>query len=76
MLATNKFSKAKMCKFLVDVDMGGITYSVQYACKNKETLQKYYTEDTDKLRADGTKLFPNKFVSFRTEMEIIKELEA
>ncbi len=71
MLATKKFTQAKMCKVLVEEDMGGVTYSVQYLCKDMETLQKYYKEDADKMRAEGAKLFPNKFVAFRTEMEII-----
>ncbi|MFD2588777.1 DUF4286 family protein [Croceitalea marina] len=76
MLATKKFSKAKMCRVLVDEDMGGITYSVQYTCKNMETLQAYYKEDADNMRSEGMKLFPNKFVAFRTEMEIITELHS
>jgi hypothetical protein len=76
MLATKKFSAAKMCKVLVDEDMGGVTYSVQYSCKNMDTLQKYYQEDATKMRAEGATLFPNKFVAFRTEMELIKEVIA
>ncbi|WP_350292539.1 DUF4286 family protein [uncultured Croceitalea sp.] len=76
MLATKKFSSAKMCKVLVEEDMGGITYSVQYVCKDMDTLQAYYREDAAKMRAEGIKLFPNKFVAFRTEMEIISEVNA
>ena len=30
MLATGKFLSAKMCKVLVDEEMGGTTYSIQY----------------------------------------------
>ena len=76
MLATKKFSSAKICKVLVDEDMGGITYAIQYVCKNMDILQKYYSEDADKLRAEGLKLFPNKFVAFRTEMEIISDVKS
>lgn len=76
MLATEKFSAAKMCKVLVDEDMGGVTYSVQYSCRNIDTLKKYYQENAVKMRADSAKLFPNKFVAFRTEMELIKEVVA
>ena len=76
MLATKKFSAAKMCKVLVEEDMGGHTYSVQYTAKDSATLQKYYQEDASKMRAKGMKLFPNKFVAFRTELEVIKEITA
>lgn len=73
MLATGKFSKAKMCKVLVDEEMGGLTYSVQYTTTDKQTLESYYKEDADRLRQDITKLFAGKFVAFRTELEIVSE---
>ncbi|MGB5818510.1 MAG: DUF4286 family protein [Saonia sp.] len=73
MLATGKFTHAKMCKVLVAEEMGGTTYSVQYTTANKETLERYYTEDADQMRQKGMMLFPNKFVAFRTELEIISE---
>ena len=72
MLATKKFSKALMTKVLVEEDMGGITYSVQYTTDSKETLQKYYDEDATSLRAQS-KPFEGKFIAFRTELEIISE---
>lgn len=72
-LATGKFLNAKMCKVLVDEDMGGVTYSIQYTTTDKETLKKYYTEDAPRLREDVVKRFAGKFVAFRTELEIISE---
>ncbi|WP_062054721.1 DUF4286 family protein [Aquimarina longa] len=72
MLATGKFSKALMSKVLVDEEMGGLTYSVQYTTDSKETLQKYYDEDADHLRAKGNR-FAGKFVAFRTELEIVSK---
>ncbi len=73
MLATGKFSSAKMCKVLVEEEMGGTTYSVQFTVADKNTLEKYYATEAPKLREDGLKRFPGKFVSFRTELEIISE---
>jgi hypothetical protein len=52
--------------------MGGITYSIQYKVQSKAILERYFEEDADELRAQ-TKLFDGKFVSFRTEMEIVHE---
>ncbi len=72
-LATGKFISAKMCRVLVEEEMGGITYSVQFTVSDRETLKKYYEEDAPGLREDGLKRFPNKSVSFRTEMEVISE---
>ncbi|MCK0160903.1 DUF4286 family protein [Allomuricauda sp. F6463D] len=73
MLATGKFSHAKMVKVLVEEDMGGITYSVQYTTQNRTVLEAYYREDAERLRADAQKMFPNKFVAFRTELEVISQ---
>ncbi len=73
MLATGKFTSARMLKVLVEEEMGGITYSVQYIAPNKEALESYYKEDADRLRGEGMKKFADKFVAFRTELEIISE---
>ena len=60
-------------KVLVEEDQGGVTYSVQYTTKDRKTLDAYYREDANRLRADAQKLFPNKFVAFRTELEVISQ---
>ncbi len=73
MLSLGKFSQARMCKVLVEEEMGGITYSVQYTVKDKASLERYYLEDAEKMRQDGIKRFGNNFVAFRTELEIIED---
>ena len=75
MIATGKFSKALMSRVMINEEMGGLTYSIQFTTESKEMLEKYYKEDADRLRSETTKLFPNKFVAFRTELEIIHEIE-
>ncbi|MGA9326310.1 MAG: DUF4286 family protein [Salegentibacter sp.] len=72
MLKTGKFLKALMTRVLVQEQMGGITYSVQYTAESKEMLQRYYEENAAELRAK-TKAFEGKFVAFRTELEVIIE---
>ncbi|MBP2833202.1 DUF4286 family protein [Aquimarina sp. U1-2] len=75
MLATGKFSKALMTKVLVQEELGGLTYSVQYTVKDQDTLQQYYTEDADRLRSKSEK-FAGKYVAFRTELELVSEHHA
>ncbi len=72
-LATGKFLNAKMSRVLVEEEMGGITYSVQFTTIDKDTLSQYYKEDAARLRQDVQKRFAGKFVSFRTEMEVVSE---
>ena len=72
-LDTGKFTSARMVKVLVEEEMGGITYSIQYATDSKETLNKYYEEDAPRLREEGLKLFGDKMLAFRTELELISD---
>ena len=71
MLDTGKFMEAKMCQVMVEEEMGGITYSVQYTTDSKETLDRYYTEDAEFLRQKAIRLFSDKFVAFRTELKVV-----
>lgn len=72
-LNTGKFVAAKLTQVLVEEEMGGTTYSVQYTAKTKEDLQNYYKEDAKRLRGDGLRKFGDKMVAFRTELRLIKE---
>ena len=72
-LATGKFEKATLTKVLVEEDMGGLTYSIQYKSYSREALDAYYRDDADKLRNDGLKRFADKSLAFRTELQIVDE---
>ncbi len=72
-LATGKFTTARMVKVLVEEEMGGVTYSIQYTTDSKETLEKYYQEDAPRLREEGLQLFGDKMLAFRTELELISD---
>ncbi|QBA63183.1 DUF4286 family protein [Muriicola soli] len=70
-LATGKFLEATMSRVMVEEELGGITYSVQYKAKDRTTLDAYYKEDADGLRKKTLKNFGNSLVAFRTELEVI-----
>ncbi|PQB05249.1 DUF4286 family protein [Aureitalea marina] len=72
MLATGKFSSALMSRVMVEEEMGGITYSIQYRTQSYDMLQAYYKEDAQRLRSQSDR-FKGKFVAFRTELEVIDE---
>lgn len=73
MLATGKFVKAKMTLVMINEEMGGTTYSVQYTTDSLETLQKYYQENATLLQNTTPKQFQNKFVSFSTQLKVVDE---
>ncbi len=72
-LATGKFIEAKLTRVLVEEELGGTTYSVQYRAKSREDLEHYYMYDAERLRNDGQSKFADKMLAFRTELEIIDE---
>ena len=72
-LNTGKFISAKFTEVLVEEEMGGKTYSVQYTANSKEDVESYYKEDADRLRQEGLKKFADKMLAFRTELQIVDE---
>ncbi|BFM42814.1 DUF4286 family protein [Flavobacterium sp. CFS9] len=72
-LATQKFSSARIVRVMIEEEMGGITYSVQYVTDSKETLERYYIEDEPAFHKEALELFADKMLSFRTELEVISE---
>ncbi|MCP1997131.1 DUF4286 family protein [Flavobacterium sp. HSC-61S13] len=72
-LATGKFESARLVKVLVNEEMGGVTYSVQFTSKDKETLDRFYLEDAAKLEQEAQSLYGDKMLTFKTELEIISE---
>jgi hypothetical protein len=72
-LNTGKFTSAKLTEVLVEEEMGGKTYSIQYSANTREDLDDYYKEDADRFRSDSVKKFGDKMLAFRTELKLIKE---
>ena len=75
-LATGKFTSARLVQVLVEEEMDGTTYAVQYTANSQEDLEAYYKEDAPKLREEGMKLFADKMLAFRTELKVIKDFTA
>ena len=70
-LSTGKFDGAIFSKVLVEEEMGGQTYSIQYKSYSREALDKYYQEDAEALQQEGLKKFADKMLAFRTELEVV-----
>lgn len=72
-LATGLFTQAKLIKVLVEEEMGGTTYAVQYYTDSKSKLEDYYQNHAPRLRQEGLQLFGDKMLAFRTELEVMEE---
>jgi hypothetical protein len=69
-METRCFLENKLCKVLVDEEQG-ITYSIQYTAPDMESLEKYQREFAPRLQKEHSDRFANKFVAFRTLLEVI-----
>lgn len=47
----------------------GVTYAIQYHCKDLKTLDLYHSRYAAELQRAHTEKFLNRFVSFRTILE-------
>ena len=69
-MQTNIFIENRIMKVLGD-DSEGNTYSIQYTCNSMDDYEKYKQEHAPELQAKHTERYKDKFVSFRTLLEII-----
>lgn len=69
-MKTNCFIENKICKVLVEEEQG-TTYSIQYTTTDMATLEKYQREYAPRLQKEHSDRFANKFVAFRTLLEVV-----
>jgi len=69
-LATGLFTEHRLAKVLVD-DQDGITYAIQYQCQSAAELDEYQRNHAPKLQAEHTERYRDKFVAFRTLLELV-----
>ncbi|HNR20058.1 MAG TPA: DUF4286 family protein [Bacteroidia bacterium] len=70
-LKTGLFTEGRIIRVLADEDGGGKTYSIQYYFKTMEDFNLYEQKFAPALRAEHTAKYKDKFVAFRTLLEII-----
>lgn len=71
-LSTGKFMDNKILKIMEDHNPDGITYGIQYTCKNLETFQDYEQNHAPALRKKTEEKFGGKYGAFRTLLEVIE----
>lgn len=67
--STGKFVDCKLYR-LTEPENEGVTYCAQYFAKNKEELNDYRQNYSPKFQEEFHKKFENKYVSFRSILEI------
>lgn len=70
-LATGLFLENKFYKIRSENEDEGHTYSIQYFLRSMNDYKTYQKEYADKLQSEHTEKFKDKFVAFRTIMELV-----
>jgi len=73
---TSHFIGAKLIKVLIEEEMGGVTYSVQYQVENKDILENYHKNYHALFVEKMNRLFIDNYVNFSTELLIIEEFNS
>jgi len=69
-IKTGCFIDSRMLKVL-NVEDEGITYSVQYTFLDMSDMEEYKAKHAQRLQKESLDKFKDKFVAFRTLLEII-----
>jgi hypothetical protein len=69
-MATGYFIENKICKVLVSEEQG-TTYSIQYTAASMQDLEEYQQKHSQRLQKEHSARYANKFVAFRTLLEIV-----
>lgn len=71
MINTGCFTHAVILHLLEEDDEEGITYAVQYHSENRSNYDRYIENFAEALRKKGTDRWGNRFISFRTVMQVV-----
>ncbi len=74
-LATGKFANIKICEVLIDEEMGGITYAIQYTAENENNLHSFLNNHAEKFDQELLKKFQGKYGIFATKLKVISEFK-
>lgn len=70
-LRTGIFTDNRFLKVLVEEEMGGITYAIQYTCESLEKFHEYEKQFAPALRAEVDEKYNGKYVAFRTLLQYV-----
>ena len=66
---TGFFSRYHFCRLLHE-EPQGTTYAIQYFCPSMENLENYLDNFAPKLQQEHTKKYKDRFVAFRSFLEL------
>mgnify|MGYP003691203937 FL=1 len=75
LMETGLFLDSKLCRIHADEE-GGKSYSIQYLLKNWDDYNVYLNDFAEKFQMEHAKKYANKFVAFRTILEVVHHVKS
>lgn len=72
MIQTGCFTHATVLRLLEVDETEGPTYAVQYHAESQSYYNRYIREFADNLRQKGYKRWGNRFIAFRSVMQVVE----
>ncbi|MBC7921055.1 MAG: DUF4286 family protein [Ferruginibacter sp.] len=72
LMATGFFVKNTILRLLTEEENGNTTYAFQYYLRNLTDLEDYQNTYGTILRAEHQQRYRNRYVSFRTVLEVVE----
>lgn len=73
LMASGLFTGYRLCRLLEQDESEGLTYSAQCHCASLDDYRTYIAIHAPEMREKGFVKFGNKFIAFRTVMEVVAE---
>ena len=70
-MSSGQFTEYKFFRLLEQNEHDGITYVVQYFASSLENYNRYINDTSHTLRQKALDKWGNKFIAFRTIMEVV-----
>jgi len=70
-MAVGIFTESRVLKLIGDEDSGGHTYAIQYTCASMDLYNNYQDKYAPALQKAHTDKYKDKFVAFRTLLEVV-----
>jgi hypothetical protein len=70
-MSSGQFTEYKFFRLLEQNEQDGITYVVQYFASSLENYNRYINDTSHTLRQKALNKWGNKFIAFRTIMEVV-----
>jgi len=70
-ISTGCFTHAVILRLIEADDTEGVTFAVQYHTESKALYNRYIEQFSEEMRKKGADKWGNKFIAFRTLMQVV-----